>query len=921
MAAGPAGAQDPAAQPPAPPPAAAIPTADAGTGAPLVARIELRSDVPVPSVDEVFDLIPIAPGDPFDERQVRRSLRNLHASGLADEAEAWIDEAAPGSVALIFAIWGNVLVEDVRLVGEDFALRREALLREVEIKQGQPLVEDRVLRSVYRLQDRYRTEGYLAADVRTRVAVDESRKRASVGFELSPGPRTLVGEVTMSGELGPFTPAQLVGELRGRPGEPYRPQVVRDDAERLRRWLYRKGHGEAQVELVEERPDAAQPLMHLAYRVGAGGRHTLVVEGVDPTPLRRRGLLPPLAEEGYDEAAMTQAVERIRRFYQERGHYRVTVESRQQQLPGDLRLVLRVEPGPVYTLGEVRFTGNESVPEERLRELMTTAERRLLVAGSGRLVDEVLESDLENLSAFYHLSGWGDAEVGPPEILERGEELVLVVPIVEGPRSRVVDLAIEGVRALPVGRLLEELPLRPGGAFHPRLLEEALDRVRARYEQLGYPHAQVSATTDWNEDETLVDVTLRVVEGPQQVAGNLVVRGNQRTHADVVRMLAGIRPGEPVSRRRLLEVQRSLYRLGIFSRVDVELAPAGDSLRERDVVVHVEEGRNRRVSYGFGYDSEEGVGGLLGYSHANVLGRAVHFQFDGRASERTQRFRLLLNQPYWGGTWPGSVTYLLYQEEEQRPSFRVEQRGAQAELARGRGRVRYSLFADYREVDLAPGADLSGLPRDLQLAFQDIEILSLIPRAVWDRRDDPIEPHRGDLSIAQVQYAFPAGDFAEEHFLELFGQHVRYWDLRGGVVAASVRAGGIEPFDDRPVSVAERLFAGGRTTHRAYGRDELGIPGETIVEGSPVGGLGLLLLNVDYRFPIAGPLGGTLFVDAGNVWPDWRQVEPRDAKLGAGVGLRYLSPIGPLRLEVGWKLDREPGEARSAVLISFGNAF
>jgi outer membrane protein assembly factor BamA len=358
--------------------------------------------------------------------------------------------------------------------------------------------------------------------------------------------------------------------------------------------------------------------------------------------------------------------------------------------------------------------------------------------------------------------------------------------------------------------------------------------------------------------------------------------------------------------------------------VDVELAPAGDSLRERDVVVRVEEGRNRRISYGFGYDSEEGIGGLLGYSHANVLGRAVHFQFDARASERAQRFRLLLNQPYWGGTWPGSVTYLLYQEEERRPSFRVEQRGAQAELARGRGRVRYSLFADYREVDLGPGderLDLSELPRDLQLAFQDIEILSLIPRAVWDRRDDPIEPHRGELAIAQVQYAFPAGDLAEEHFLELFGQYVRYWDLRGSVVAASVRAGGIEPFDDRPVSVAERLFAGGRTTHRAYGRDELGIPGETLIGGSPVGGLGLLLVNLDYRFPIAGPLGGTVFVDAGNVWSQWRDVTPAEAKLGAGLGLRYLSPIGPLRVEVGWKLDREPGEPRSAVLISFGNAF
>ena len=904
--------------------APALPAPDAGTGAPLVARIELRSDVPVPSVEELFDLVTLAPGDPLDERQVRRSLRNLHASGIPAEAEAWIEETAPGSVGVTFALWGNVLVEEVRLLGEDFALRRENLLRDVEVKEGQPLVEDRVLRTVYRLQDRYRSEGYLDATVRARVAVDEARKRARVGFELAPGPRALVGEIELTGDLGPFAPEQLIAELRGRPGEPYRPGVVRDDPDRLRRWLHRQGHGEAAVELVEERLDAVQGRVHLAYRVATGGKHTLVVEGVDATPLRRQDLLPPIQEEGYDEAAVTQAVQRIRRFYQERGHYRVAVESREIELPGELRIVLRVDPGPLFTLAGVRFTGNEGIAEGRLRELMTTSERRLLVAGSGRLVDEVLQSDLENLRAYYHLSGWGEARVGPPEIREDGLELEVVVPIVEGPRTRVVELRLEGVRALPAARLIDELPLHAGGAFHPRLLEEAVDRVRARYELLGHPHAQVSASTDWNEDETLVDVTIRVVEGPQQVAGNLVVHGNQRTDAGVIRMLSGIRPDEPLSRRRLLEVQRSLYRLGIFSRVEVELAPAGDSLRERDVVVRVEEGRNRRVAYGFGYDSEEGIGGLLGYSHANVLGRAIHFQVDGRASERTQRFRLLLRQPYWGGAWPGSVTYLVYRDDELRPSFQVEQRGAQAELARGRGRVRYSLFGDYRDVDLGPGEedfDISDLPLDEQRAFQDIKILSVIPRAVLDRRDDPIEPHRGTLSIAQIQYAFPVEGISEEHFLELFGQHVRYWEVPGGVVAASLRAGGIEAFDDRPVSVAERFFAGGRTTHRAYDRDMLGIPDETILDGTPVGGLGLLLLNLDYRFPIAGPIGGTVFADAGNVWPGWREIQGNEVKLGGGVGLRYLSPIGPLRVEMGWKLERDPGEPGSVLLVSFGNAF
>ncbi|HEV8630287.1 MAG TPA: POTRA domain-containing protein [Thermoanaerobaculia bacterium] len=905
-------------------------------GRPLVAAVELLSDAPLDDLPAALELVTLEPGSPYDEREARRSLRNLRASGLAAEAEVWTRPAAPGdcprcgaapagAVVVMVAVWTNVLVEAVDLTGTDLGLKAETLRQEVEATAGEPLIEDRVVRSVYRLQDRLRAEGYFDGSVRAKVAVDDSRKRARVAFAIAAGARATIGEVAFDGPAGPFSSAQLVAALRARPGERYRQSTVRDDGERLRRWLHEQGYRQAEVELLGERYDPARHAVDLSYRLDVHGRVTVEVVGAELRRLRRHDLLPFLGDEGYDEVVVLQAMQRITRYYQERGHYRVQVERREEKQGEDVHLTLIVRPGPVYTLRAVRFAGSEGVSEAKLRALMNTGERRLLVAGSGRLVDEVLTSDLENIRAYYALQGWGQAKVGPPQVVESGDSLELTVPLVEGPRSRVVDLQFAGVASIDAAKLRAELPLRAGGPFHPRLLEEALDLVRSRYEQEGYPYAQVSATTDWNPDHTLVDVTLQVLEGPQQVAANLVIRGNRQTRTEVVRLLAGLEQGEPLSRRRLLEAQRNLYRLGIFSRVDVTLAPSGESVRERDVVIDVREGRNQRVAYGVGYDSQEGPGGLFSYSHGNLLGRALHFQLDARASSRTRRFRLLLNQPYWGGTWPGSITYLLYQESERRPSFRVSQRGAQAELSRGRNRLRFSLFTDYRQVDLGPGDerfDLSELPPPVQRAFQDIKILSLVPRVVWDDRDDPIDPHRGTQVIAQLKYAIPIAHVAEQHFLELFGQLVHYWDLRGiGVVAASLRGGGIEPFGNRPVSIAESFFAGGRTTHRAYDRDALGIPDQTLILGNAIGGKGLLLVNLDYRFPIAGALGGTVFADAGNVWADWRDVHLRDIKPGAGLGLRYLTPIGPLRVEVGWKLRREPGEPKSAVLVSFGNAF
>jgi len=238
-----------------------------------------------------------------------------------------------------------------------------------------------------------------------------------------------------------------------------------------------------------------------------------------------------------------------------------------------------------------------------------------------------------------------------------------------------------------------------------------------------------------------------------------------------------------------------------------------------------------------------------------------------------------------------------------------------------------------------------GIDRNLQ----ESEISSLTPSVLLDHRDDPLIPTRGWTLNLQSEIAFPLLS-AEAQFVKLFGHSSIHRPLGElGVIAGSLRLGTIEAVDvdsqdpGSLVPISEQFFAGGRTTHRAYERDLLGIFGETLFfchrqsndcvghvpdgedpsdyQRVAVGGNGLVLFNLDYRFPLVGPLGGTVFVDAGNVWTNWSDVDLGEIKVGGGIGLRYLSPIGPLRLEVGWKLDREVGESASVVFLSFGNPF
>jgi outer membrane protein assembly complex protein YaeT len=946
-----------------------------------VAAIEFRSDARLTEeeLDRLAELVVFAPGATLTDGAVARTLRNLQASGIVSRV-AVLTRAHPSGdgVVAVIALWGNIVVSDVRISGDTGSVSAARLREVVPQRVGEPLVETRLVEGVFAMQDRLANSGHFGATVHLDPQIDEARKRAVVVYRVEAGPRATVGEVRFAGDTAPFTPAQLLEPLHAKSGEPYRRSVVLGDAERLETWLIGQGHRTARVDRPAIEPGPQQRVA-VVFPIAVGPRVEVEVIGADMRKLRKRGLLPFLSDEGYDEALVLLAAQRIRTWYQEQGHYDVAVDYREVVEDGVLRVVLEVDPGPQVELEEVDFAGNEEVADGTLRQLVQTAPAGLLgglpFVGGGTLVDEVLNADVDNVLAYYRLQGYLDAEVGPARVDRRGGELHVVIPIVEGRRRTVEEIRFSGLEALDESAVRRAMPLAEDGPYHPAIVEESLEVVRSRFDVEGYNAAQVSATHEWDADETRATVTIRVLEGPQTVVDRMIVRGNERTRTEVIRGAIDLANGEPVSTTALLEAERDLYRLGIFSRVEVELTPAPLGASTRDVVVRVEEGDVQRVTYGAGYDSESGFGGILGYSHANLLGRAIHGAVDVRVRQEREEYRLFVDQPqFFGYRFP--VTYSLFQTEEERSSFEVRRRGVRVEGFKHLGQTRVGLAYDYRIVENRPlnppepqdpldpedpDAPEAPDPTDLQRQFQELQVASLVPNLFIDRRDDPISPTEGWNSIAQLQVAFPLFA-AEADWLKLFLQHVQYFDVGFGTFVASARLGGIEALSELPADIrdpfipnlpglelasedvflAERFFAGGATTHRGFEQDDLGIPFSTCLgeddvfdpaldcaatlfrtDGrlEPAGGNGLALVNLEYRVPIFGPVEGVAFFDSGNVWSDWRQIDVGDFANGVGLGLRYVSPIGPLRLDVGYPLDPIGGEDGVVWFISLGNPF
>jgi outer membrane protein insertion porin family len=914
------------------------PGEDAG---PKVTGIEIRSDAPLPKTQDFSSLIEAEVGEPLTLERIRHTLRNLQASGSAAEIELYTrDDPERGGVVAVIVFRAVTQVSEVRVTGK-LGLGKDDLRRVIPQGQAQPLSEDKILQGVDALKGLYDRNGYFRARVRVAVETNPVTRQAVVTYRVNSGPRANVGTIAFDHPVDPFQAAQLVKQLRLQPGKPFSRRLAREGAERLQDWLIGQQYGQARVDPPREEQEPQTNTVKLTYPIVIGPRIVLAVQGADEKKLRGEGLLPFFGESGFDEALVLQAQSRIKTWYQQQGRYDVRVDTAEQTADGKLVLTLKIVPGPVYALREIVLQGNAEVPGAKLRDLMKTSTPNLLRRGSGRLVQSDLDADVENLQRYYALSGYTQAVVGPPQVERRGEDLRLVIPIKEGPRERVVKLDFQGITSLDPVQLRKDLKLRPGDGFHPVLLENTLDYIRSQYAAKGFTRAQVSAKEDWNPDHTLVDLTIEVLEGPRQLADRILVRGNQRTLGDVIRRTLDLRHGDPVSQAKLFETERNLYQLGIFSRVDVAFVPSGLDETDRDVLIRVEEGKPRSVLYGFGWDSETRFRGSLAFTDNNIWGRAYSLRTDLRWSQRDKRFHLQLNQPYLG-EYPVSLTSSLFHEQEapsDRP-YEVTRYGARVEAVRVYGNRRYSLGFDYRIVE--PSVDPGIASNEIERLDQRYQVTSFIPSFFLDRRDDPISPTRGWSSLAQVQYAFPVLAFrTDTEFLKVFLQQTQYYNLgRPGVLAGSVRLGTIQPykaiptsggialdFPSRNVPIAERFFAGGDASNRAYGRDELGIRGQTLILNPngggyvPVGGDGLLLINLEYRFPVAGDFGGTLFFDSGNVWPDWRAIRWGDLKNGVGLGARYNSPIGPVRAGIGFKLNREHGESPYALFVNIGNPF
>ncbi len=902
-----------------------------------IASLSFRGDGPI---DERYArrIVTLRPGEALTEVAVRESIRNLFATQWF--SDLWIDviPAAEGTdVAIAYSAAPRIASLSVEGPGIP---SRGSLYDALGIARGDFWDRERGRAAEEAVSRFLRERGFFEATTRTEVELAPDGASVEVRFVVAVGPEAKTAPPLFQGDLGPVTVAELVKAARLKPGKPYRQVAARRDAETFSELYHRKGFARAEVRFEADRYEPSRRQVTTSYAIFVGPRLVLSVDGASEREIRNHPGAPWAKGTPPDEESIRKFADLLRREYQEKGHARAMVQVSFAASESEERVSFRIRPGDRYAVSEVTVEGNVSIPSRELLALLGTRPRGAL--SSGRLVDSVMVSDRTTIESIYRSRGFSNAKVGEAAVRDDSAPYTLSVafPIDEGVQLVVGSRVVEGTVALRTADVEKLLSVRTGQPFRPSDVDGDVATIRSLLADRGFIQSHVDAALtrlEGTPDEPArVAVKYVVFEGSEFQFGKTIVRGNRVTRISEIEREFTYKEGDALSFGRLAETEQRLARLGIFQRLDMTTLPATPGSSKVPLLLTVSETKPWSLLYGLGAEYDTATDRRLnprlslGVSYYNLFGGAITASFEARYSVRESRILATLRKRSLFGTL-GPVSLTTFRADQTQPTFRVFRLGTFLEVEKKLSEKSRATFRYQYEV-VRPTADDPSILSTLERQDQQISISSLGTAIIRDTRDDPAAPKTGWFLLADSKWAFAALG-AEAKFLKVQGQAARFLPLGRSVVAVSLRAGAIASFGtcdpvatpgcppNLEIPIVERFFAGGRTTHRAFPLDNLGIEGQTLKNGSGIGGNALLMANLEWRVPVYGNLGLTVLFDAGNVWADPGRVRVGDVRYGTGLGLSFMTPIGPIRLEYGYKLDRKPGEDAGAFNFSIGYPF
>ena len=769
-----------------------------------------------------------------------------------------------------------------------------------------------------------------------------------IGFSL-PGfaqEKVVLKEVKIAGNLRVEEDGIRL-HIKNRPGELFDRAVVEQDVKAI----YRMGFfDDVQAEIspdgvltytVKEKPYVREVKIQGNSQIGRDKIETAL--GVTPRTI-------------LDQGRVAEGVDKVRKLYNEQGYvnakvdYALSVESSNQAV-----LVLDIVEGTRLLIKKISFEGNRTFSEGELRGLMATKEEWIFsfVTNRGVLDRDILTNDIAILSNHYYDHGYIDHKIDEPIIFRDRDGLEVVIRVDEGQQYRVGKVEIGGDLIQDGKQMLKQVKLTTGQIFRGSRLRDDITTITDMYSDKGFAFVQVDPVTKVNAPEKKVDVALVITKGPPVYFNRVLIAGNTKTRDKVVRRELETTEQELYSGSKVTQSRNALQRTGYFEDVQLTTKKTGqpDTV---DLMVDVKEGPTGTFSIGAGYSGGNGFLFNAGVSERNLFGRGQSLNGTFAIGSKQQDFVVSYNEPYLNDS-KVALGLTAFNTEQDYPDFDERKIGMAVTTSYPLKGFTFPFWGD-RKIEASKGSDelnrdppltmwdymrtsmayeftkdnISNIESGAPASIRDAEGSSLtsavIPGFTYDSRDHFFNPTEGTKSLFAVKLAGLGGD---SRFIKTdLGARWYYPLLKdpnwgGSYVLALGGALGYgvgyakSSSNGHDLPLFERYFPGGINSVRGFADRSLG-PKE---DGDVVGGDKQAIMNVELLFPIAEQYGlrGVAFFDVGQAFGSSQSISWGEFRRSVGMGARWISPFGPLRVELGFPLNKKSGDDTSVLGFSAGN--
>jgi outer membrane protein assembly complex protein YaeT len=556
-----------------------------------------------------------------------------------------------------------------------------------------------------------------------------------------------------------------------------------------------------------------------------------------------------------------------------------------------------------FLVRSIKVTGNEYFAESAIKRILLTKTKNLFRRGVFN--EGVFDGDVEAVKNLYVYEGFLDVNVEPAVHHDSAELRVdISIEITEGAQYFVDATEFGGNEIFTGESLTQELTIRAGDIFDPRKVSNDNYIIRYLYDDLGY--ADVVVESEYHARGEKVIVTHTIVEGAKQYVGEIEIQGLKHTDTSVVRRYINMAHGDVFRYARILESQRKLYRLEIFTVIRTQVENS-DIPNHKDIRFSLTEREWMALKLRAGYGTRDRVRVGVGFTHYNVFGRAYQGKVDGKVSFIEQRISTGMNFPRTFRL-PGRLGVGLFFK-------RLEETGYTTQSLGGNAVTRIAL--DANELSAKYEVERIGTYYGEDDSTEYDLLHGIIVGWLRDKRNDPFYTARGYYTNVNFEVSgiiFPS----DVDYIRPTAQVRFYHPLGSFVFGVALKAGMVRPFSPTfEVPVYKRFYCGGSSSVRGYAERAIGPVDEN---DNPLGGRYLAEFSAELRFPLYRILGGVVFIDGGNIWQEYGEI-PQGLRWGSGVGLRLRSPLGSIRLDYGFKLAREEDEPVGAFHFAIGEAF